>query len=189
MGVAMRLARLFRIAVTLALLALQPALAQQVNAPASPILTIDSERLFTDSAFGQRVAREIEAEQSVLLAENRKIEAELAAEEKRLTELRKEMAPEDFRAIADAFDQRVQEIRRTQDAKVRAISEMRDRQRATFIQAARPVLIDLMRTAGASMILERRSILVSTDAADITDRAVERLNQAIGDGASTQADQ
>lgn len=156
--------------------------AQTLQMPRTPILTIESDRLFSESAFGLRVAEEIEAEQSVLMAENRKIEAELAAEEKRLTDLRKEMSPGDFRAIADAFDERVQEIRRTRDAKGRAIGEMRERQQSLFIQAAQPILIELMRNAGAAMILERRTVLISIDAVDITNLAIEKLNAAIGDG-------
>lgn len=153
------------------------------------ILTIESDRLFTDSAFGQRVVREIEAQQSILLAENRKIEAELAAEEKRLTDLRKEMTPEDFRAVADAFATRVQDIRQAQDAKARAIGEMRERQQAVFIQAADPILAALVREAGASVILERRTVFFSTDAVDITNQAIERLNLTIGDGVKQNGDQ
>lgn len=163
--------------------------AQSGAVPLSPILTIESDRLFVESDFGRRVAAEIEADQSVLLAENRKIEANLAAEEKRLTDIRKTMEPEDFRAVADAFDKRVQEIRTVQDGKARTISEKGDQERKVFIQAARPVLVELLRESGAGMILERRSILVSVDAIDITDKAILRLNQAIGDGAGLSADQ
>ena len=157
-------------------------LAQQLQVPQSAILTIESERLFTDSLFGQRVAREIAAEQSILRAENRQMEAKLAEEEKTLTEKRKEMAPADFRAIAEAFDQRVEEIREFQGKKAREIGQRQEREEALFIQAARPVLADLMREARASVILEQRTILLSDNAIDVTDEAIERLNAAIGDG-------
>lgn len=152
------------------------------------ILTIESDRLFADSAFGQRVLRDIEAQQSILLAENRKIEAELAAEEKRLTELRKDMTPEDFRAVADAFATRVQEVRQEQDAKARSIGEMRERQQAVFIQAADPILLALMREAGATVILERRAVFFSAESVDITNLAIQRLNRTIGDGAAKAND-
>jgi Skp family chaperone for outer membrane proteins len=149
---------------------------------ATPILTVDSDRMFVESAFGTRVTQDIEAEQSVLLAENRKIEAELEAEEKRLTELRADMEPGEFRAVADAFDERVQGIRVQQDGKARAIAETRDDQRALFFQAAQPVLTELMREMRAEILIERRTVLISSNAIDITDRAIERLNAALGDG-------
>ena len=67
--------------------------------PQAPILTIESDRLFAESAFGKRVAAQIAAEESVLLEENRKMESELVAEEQRLTELREEMEADKFRTL------------------------------------------------------------------------------------------
>ncbi len=160
------------------------ALAQDIRpVPQAPILTIESDRLYAESAFGKRVAAQIDAEESVLLEENRKIEGELVAEEQRLTELRAEMKPEEFRKLADSFDERVQKIRRLQDGKARDIVESGDTERGIFIRVAQPVLIDLMREAGAGVILERRSVLFSANAIDITDIAIARLDEAIGDGA------
>lgn len=163
-----------------------PGQAQETGAPISAILTIDSERLFTDSQFGQRVAREIAAEQSVLRAENRQMEAKLAEEEKVLTEKRKEMTAADFRAVADAFDRRVEEIRDFQDNKAREIALRQEREEAQFVQAARPVLAELMREARASVILEQRTILLSDNAIDVTQEAIGRLDAAIGDGSGLQ---
>ncbi|WP_372886545.1 OmpH family outer membrane protein [Shimia sp.] len=162
--------------------------AAQEAGPRSPVLTIESERLFADSAFGQRVAREIEAERSVLLAENRKIESDLTAEEKRLTDMRKTMSPEDFRAVADAFDARVDEIRKAQDTKARAIGERREREQAEFLKVAGPVLARLLQETGADVILERRSVFFSLDMIDITGQAIEELDRVVGDGARSGSD-
>lgn len=160
-----------------------PVGAQQLGLPQSPILTVDSERLFAQSQFGQRIAREIEAETAVLSAENRRIEAELTAEERDLTERRAEMAPEAFRALADAFDAKVRDIRRTQDAKARDLTRRGEADRVAFLQVAVPVLEQLMREAGASVILERASVFLSANATDVTDIAIEMIDDAIGDGA------
>jgi Skp family chaperone for outer membrane proteins len=156
--------------------------AQQLGLAQSPILTIESDRFFAESQFGRRIAAEIEAESIVLSAENRRIEAELMAEERDLTERRASMDPEAFRALADGFDARVQEIRRTQDAKARALNQRRDASRVAFLQAAVPVLETLMREAGAGVVLERASVFISANATDITDEAVARIDAAIGDG-------
>jgi Skp family chaperone for outer membrane proteins len=166
-----------------ALLLTVPAQAQQLGTVQSPILTVEAERLFVQSQFGQRIAREIEAESAVLAAENRRIEAELTAEEQDLTERRATMEPEAFRALADAFDAKVQDIRRTQDAKTRALNQRREADRVAFLQAAAPVLERLMREAGAAVILERGSVFLSLNATDITEEAVARIDAAIGDGA------
>ncbi|MEL6888473.1 MAG: OmpH family outer membrane protein, partial [Pseudomonadota bacterium] len=145
-------------------------------------LTIDSERLYRDSAFGQRVLREIEARTRALTEENQKLEAELEAEEKALTEQRDSLTPEEFRALADAFDARVQAIRRERDARNQENIELLDENQERFLRAALPVLEAIMRDVGAAVVLEVRSVFVSANAIDITDRAIAEINAAVGDG-------
>ena len=184
-----------RLAVFCGLLALAlsgaaPALAQQQNTPApelgsvlSPILTIDSDRLFLESAFGRRVAEEAAAKGTELATQNRQIEADLEAEEKAITVKRATLPADEFRALADAFDKKVQETRAAQTAKGRAINEELDQEREVFLEAAAPVLEKLMRDAGAAVILDRRSVFVSTSAVEITMDAIALLNETLGSGA------
>jgi len=148
----------------------------------SPVLTIDSERMFLESAFGKRVVAEIEAEGARLASENRKIEADLKTEEQALTEKRAEMTAEDFRALADVFDTKVQETRSAQEAKGRALTALLDRERDVFLRASAPVLERLMRNAGAAVILESRSVFVSASAIEITDDAIALLDETLGAG-------
>lgn len=166
-----------------------PVMAQQLGVVNSPILTIESERLFTESAFGKRVAREIEAEGAVLTAENRRIEAELTAEEKMLTARRPDMEPEGFRTLADAFDEKVQAIRQTQDAKGRTLGQRQEASRIVFLRAARPILETLMKDAGASVILERSSVFLSANVSDVTELAISRIDAALGEGEDTKMDE
>ena len=76
----------------------------------------------------------------------------------------------------------MEEIRTQQDNKSREIAQRQERQQALFIQSARPVLAELMREFGASVILEQRTVLLSNKAVDVTEEAIQRLNTAIGDG-------
>lgn len=155
-----------------------------LGTPQAAILTISSDRLFAESAFGRRIAREVEAQSAVLAAENRRIEAELSAEELELSERRSDMEAEAFRVLADAFDEKVQQIRGTQETKARALSQLRDKARVEFLQTAGPILEALMRETGAGVILERSSVFLSANATDITDLAIERIDLALGDGSS-----
>jgi Skp family chaperone for outer membrane proteins len=147
-----------------------------VGIVSSPILMIDEERLFADSRYGRAVLADIDAEQQALVAENRTLEAELADEERVLTDQRESLAPEAFRALADAFDARVTETRRRQDAKSRALLLRRDSERQRVIEAAIPVLSDIMRDAGAVAILRDEAVLLSFERIDITDIAIARLD-------------
>ncbi|MFC3616373.1 OmpH family outer membrane protein [Lutimaribacter marinistellae] len=149
----------------------------------SGILTISSDRLFVDSAFGQRVLADLEAESAVLAAENERIVAELSREEQDLTQRRSEMEPDAFRALAEAFDEKVQRHRENQKAKLDALAIKDDEARATFFRLARPILSELMRDTGAGVILERSNVFISADRTDVTGLAISRINAAIGDGA------
>ncbi len=160
--------------------------AQQLGTRDPVVLTISSDRLFSDSAFGQRVLREIENEGALLAQENERIVSELSREEKDLTDKRAELSSEEFRPLAQAFDEKVQSHREGQRAKLDALARRSEDDRQTFYALARPVLIDLMRETGAAVILERANVFLSADASDITDDAIARINAAIGDGTGLQ---
>jgi Skp family chaperone for outer membrane proteins len=149
----------------------------------SAVLTVDVERLFSASLFGQRVAADLRAASEALAAENRRIEAALTEEERSLTARRATMDPALFRAEADGFDAKVQGIRDAQDAKERALQLDLTTARDEFLQVASPILAQIMQDAGAAVILDRRAVFLSSGAVDVTDQALTAIDAAIGDGA------
>lgn len=167
----------------LVLLMVVPASAQDQAAPARGIVTFDSDRLFFESDFGKRITLEIEATGRELVAENRRIEAELALAEQDLTDRRASMTPEEFRPLANAFDTRVQSSRQEQAAKSRALNAQLAQGREIFLRAATPILQELMEEAGAAVLLENRTVFFSASSSDITATAINRLNLKLGDGA------
>lgn len=177
----------FGVAIAVALSVVQPVFAQDALTFQSPVLVIDSDLLYQNSAFGQRIVDEIEAENAKVIAENQRIASDLEAEEQALTEQRPSLDPEEFRELADAFDEKVQIIRREQEAKARSIVRRQDEARREFLQAAAPILEQMMLEAGAAVILERRQILLFRNAVDITRQAAQRINAEIGDGAPAEA--
>lgn len=160
----------------------QPVLAQETPAPSSPILTLDDERLFTGSAFGKAVLARQEANAQTLTEENRRIETALEVEEKDLTARRATMSRADFLPLSDAFNQKVEGIRKAQDAKSRDLNRAFEEDRQRFLQAARPILAQVMQDAGAIAIIDSRAVFVGFDNIDITDAAIARLDAAFADG-------
>lgn len=165
-----------------------PVIAQETGQPAdglvqTPILTIDQDRLFGGTRWGKRVAARIESASAELAAENRRIEAELTAEEKALTDKRPTLPPEDFRRLADDFDARVTEFRDSQDRKARAIARIHDAERQAFFQAALPVMAEVLRGHGAIAVLDNRAIFLAAEAIDATDEMIARIDGELGPGA------
>ncbi len=170
------------LAVALALvLPLAPAAAQQDDDTAirSPIVTVDQERLFVDSAYGQSLMDEIEVASQALAAENRKIEAELVAEERALTKARATLDPETFRKRAAAFDEKVVAIRKRQDGKARELVRRRESTQQAFYKQILPFLTEIVRERGAVAVLESRAVILSADQIDITDEAIARIDAAL----------
>lgn len=158
-----------------------PVLGQSTLSPVvSPILTLNSDRLLTESAAGQAIEAELSAKSTELAAENRRLEAELADEEKALTERRKTMQAEAFRAEAAAFDAKVQKLREQQDTKLRALRDQSNEAQRKILSAADPILRQIMAEAGAAVILERSTVLAAANAIDVTTLAIARLDAALG---------
>lgn len=173
------------LALGLALAGAAPAIAQESVRPGvvqSAILTVEFDRLFAESAYGQRVSEMLDEQGASIAAENRRIEADLTAEERDLTEKRSTLDPVEFRKLAEAFDEKVQALRREQDAKARALGNLSEEHRRQFLAQAEPILGGLMREAGAAVILDKRSVFLSADVIDITETAISRIDDQIGDG-------
>lgn len=155
---------------------------QEAVAPPStpaPLLTLDQDRFFLESDFGRAVIERERNATAALEQENKRIEAELVAEEQALTEQRKTLSPEEFTARAEAFDQKVERIRAEQDSKARALTDARETDRQEFLKSAGPVLGELLGELKAAAILDKNLVIVSLSAIDITDEAIAKLNESL----------
>lgn len=152
-----------------------------------PFATLDENRLFTGSRYGQALLAVLEGEQARLAAENRDIESTLAGRERDLTERRGTLAPEAFRALADAFNDEVETVRAEQNAKERAIYQRHDAERLRFRDAANQVLAQIMAERGALAIIAEEAIVLGFRDIDITQEAIDRLDSLLGDGPPAQA--
>ena len=178
-----RLARHLALCVAVAL-AVSPLAAVAQPAAAPQILTLDQDRLYGGSLYGQALeARSLAATQT-LATENRKIEADLSAEEAALTTQRPTLTAEAFAALADAFDVKVEKIRAAQEAKASQLTADRDTGRKQFFQSAVPVLAELMGQLGAYTILNHDAVVLSFDSIDVTARAIAALDATLGDGSA-----
>lgn len=147
------------------------------------ILTLDWDRLYEGSAWGQRVVRDVAEASRALNTENNRIADALVAEERALTEQRATMELAAFRAAAEAFDKRATEIRAAQKAKAQALQARLDQERGAFIQAALPILDELLVARGAAIVLDRRVIIRGLADLDVTAELVRLVDERVGDGA------
>lgn len=193
------LGKVLRLSGLLAVMLALPAAAQEVDGqtslgaegglvvPQTPILFLDRNRLLAETLFGKAVEQQFEDDSRALIAENLRLEQALEAEERELTDRRATLPPEEFQALAAEFDRKTEAIRAAQDSKSRAITAKREEERQKFLQAAIPVLGDLMREAGAVAIFDSGLVILSLRGADITDEAIVRIDAVLGDGRAVEA--
>lgn len=169
--------------VLVALICAGPVSAQTTEASRaaqSPFLTLNQERLYQQSDFGKRVKAYLQDEAAKLGIENRRIDAALTEEEKRLTTERPTMEAAEFRVLAADFDERVTAIRQAQQSKQASIQREGDTERARFFELAFPVLLALVEETGAVAILNDAAVIFSIRQIDITDAAIIRVNEIVG---------
>ncbi|MBY6047385.1 OmpH family outer membrane protein [Vannielia litorea] len=159
-----------------------PVCAQDTGRAAPSVLTINQERLFRTTLFGQRLQSELNTARSELIAENARIQEGLEAEEAELTAQRETMEPAAFRDLADAFDEKVTEIRAEQEAKTRSLQRRQERSQQVFSSAIGPVVREVLEERGASVILDSRAILLAVADVDVTDVVRARVDAILGDG-------
>ena len=156
-----------------------PVSAQQTS---PPVLIVDSERLFVETLYGQRLSSELATQAAALQAENDRIVESLTLEERSLTVRRPEMDPQEFRAEAEAFDRKVQDVRRVRDAKNVELQVANAEARSRIEQRVQGIVANIMIERGAVLVLEQRNVVLSVRAANITDDAIVRIDAELGNG-------
>jgi Skp family chaperone for outer membrane proteins len=139
--------------------------------------------LFLETQYGRQIASDLAARSAALQAENDAIVAALTEEERSLTQRRPTMDPAAFRAEAAAFDAKVQEVRRARDSKNGELAAEASKARAIFEERAQAVVANLMLERGATLVMEQRNVILSVRTANITDEAIARIDQVLGQGA------
>lgn len=150
----------------------------------SAVVTLDQERLQKETKFGAALALAFEKDSQALVAENRKIDTALEAEERELTDKRETLPAHEFSVLADAFDVKANDLRDAQEAKSRELNRRREQDRAWFFQNIAPILGDYMVERGAVAILDKAAVVVSLGSIDITEGAIQRIDEKLGDGSS-----
>jgi Skp family chaperone for outer membrane proteins len=84
--------------------------------------------------------------------------------------------------LSQTFDEKVVGVRQDQANKQSDLQQrQRDAERA-LLETIAPILYEIVRDRGASVLIDRRNIILDLSSVDITDDAIVKLNEQIGDG-------
>lgn len=148
------------------------ALAQSLT----PVVVFDAEQLYSESLLGQAYQAEFDARRDALNAEDRQYELDLTREEQELADLRATMSAEEFAPLAAAFDDKAERIRAEQDLKLQELTQYQEQMRRDFFNQAVRVIAEVSLARNADVVLESRTVFLSSERADITQDVIDALD-------------
>ncbi len=168
----------FKVVIILFTLVAQPLSAVEK----SELFTVDLTRLLRSSEFGKNIIAANNIARQKLQSENEELEAKLLLEEKKLSELRKTLSLEEFRPKALEFDKRVTVIRKEQGEKEEFLNKKVRKEESEFFRKVYPVLYEILIERGGLILVDQRNVILWDNSVDITDDAIQAINQALGSG-------
>lgn len=153
-----------------------------MQAETAPVLTVDQDRLYNESAWGMSAAAALDAESDKIATENERLVQQLSEEEAELTDLRETLDPAEFRKRAEAFDARATGIRRERAQVLQRLTARAEADRQAFFKAAFPIIGEVMQRRDAVAVLDHRTVLLSLETIDITSELIAELDKRIGEG-------
>ena len=168
----------FKVFIVLFTLVAQPLSA----AEKSELFTVDMTKLLRSSEFGKNIIAANNIARKKLQSENEELEKKLLLEEKELSELRKTLSVEEFRPKALEFDKRVSIIRAEQGKKEEILNKKVRKEETDFFKRIYPLLYEILIERGGLILVDQRNIILWDNSVDITDDAIQAINQALRSG-------
>ena len=165
----------FKVFIVLFTLVAQPLSA----AEKSELFTVDMTKLLRSSEFGKNIIAANNLARKKLQSENEELEKKLLLEEKELSELRKTLSVEEFRPKALEFDKRVSIIRAEQGKKEEILNKKVRKEETDFFKRIYPLLYEILIERGGLILVDQRNIILWDNSVDITDVAIQAINQAL----------
>ena len=148
----------------------------------SELFTVDMTKLLRSSEFGKNIIAANNIARKKLQSENEELEKKLLLEEKELSELRKTLSVEEFRPKALEFDKRVSIIRAEQGKKEEILNKKVRKEETDFFKRIYPLLYEILLERGGLILVDQRNIILWDNSVDITDDAIQAINQALRSG-------
>lgn len=166
----------------LLLLVAGPVLSQAGAPAAQQVVVVDFDEVFRTTLYGRRIIAEFQQANQALSNEFERIAEELVAEEKNLSDLRGSTEPSAFKEMALAFDQKSTRLRQEQEDKRVELKLAGDAAQSDVLQQFGPIFVQIMQERNATILLEKKQVVLVIASADITKEAIRRIDQELGDG-------
>lgn len=142
------------------------------------VLVISVQRLNRESKAGRSISNQAERLRTELLAEIEATQEILRTEERALADLKDTLPKDEFDARVAAFKTEWRSVRRAEQAALEKLQVALRAASAAFREARNGVLTDLMTRYDGAVMLDEASVVLSSNALNVTDEAIALLDDA-----------
>lgn len=143
------------------------------------IAIIDLNKILTESKAAEKAGKDIDNISTNIQDEMKISDDKIIAEQQKLIEQQAIIAPEAFEIKAGEFETKAKLYEVERQEKLLKIDQIIQDARNTILESMKPILESLSEELEITIILEKGTVILSTDKMDITDIVLKRLNKEL----------
>ncbi len=147
--------------------------------PNTSIAIVDLNLILSDSKAAKAATKDFEKIQKD--TESKIVESDklMLEERNKLIEQQSVIAPEAFEVKAQDYEKKLQNYQVEKQNKLRNLEGVLQKARNEILDNVKPILEELSKELGVTVILEKNSVLLSATNMDITDEVIKKLNKKL----------
>jgi Skp family chaperone for outer membrane proteins len=149
------------------------------NYPNTSIAIVDLNLILSDSKAAKNATKQFEkiqkdTEDEIIVSDKKMLE-----ERNKLIEQQSVIAPEAFELKAKDYEKKLQTYQVEKQNKLRKLEGVLQNARNEILENVKPILEELSKELGVTVILEKNSVLLSATNMDITENVIKKLNKEL----------
>jgi Skp family chaperone for outer membrane proteins len=149
------------------------------NYPNTSIAIVDLNLILSDSKAAKNATKQFETIQKNTEDEIIASDKNMLEERNKLVEQQSVIAPEAFELKAKDYEKKLQNYQVEKQNKLRNLEGVLQKARNEILENVKPILEELSKELGVTVILEKNSVLLSATNMDITDDVIKKLNKEL----------
>ena len=147
--------------------------------PDTNVGVIDLNYILSESDAAVDAAKQIEDIAKQIEDEIKNTDQSLIDEQNELIESQQIMAPAAFDEKRKEYENKVQNYNVTRQEKLISVDRIVSESRSEVLNALKPILEEISKEKGITVLLEKNSVLLNAENMDITDEALKALNKKL----------
>ena len=147
--------------------------------PNTSIAIVDLNLILSDSKAAKNATKQFEEIQKDIEDEIIASDKKMLEERNKLIEQQSVIAPEAFELKAKDYESKLQNYQIEKQNKLRKLEGVLQNARNEILENVKPILEELSKEFGVTVILEKNSVLLSANNMDLTDDIIQKLNKKL----------